>query len=218
MNSPHVDHRKRLKDSAASCIDELDDLTLLELMLTYAIPRRDTRPLAAELLEKYGSLPEIFKADISQLERITGISRHTAVLFMTCAEMSKRMAQTDFDLSFENEKTAGPYLVTCYSGEQREKVLLLTLTSSGRLIGTYTVQEGSINSASFSVRRVTELALRDDAVKVILAHNHPHGPLFPSDADLSTTDRMAKALSVNSIILCQHYIISGGRYITVIGS
>lgn len=219
MDSPHQNHRQRLKNTALeNGFGSLDDLTLLELLLTYALPRRDTRPLAAELLNKFGSLSAIIDADNTELEKVSGISRHTAIMFKCCLELSRRIGCAEHELSFESGSVAGKYLKSYFAGETREKVAVLTLTPSGSLIGSYTVQYGSINSASFTIRSVTEIALKDDSNKIILAHNHPDGALFPSDADLSTTDRVAKALIINNITLCEHYIITKDGYLGILHS
>ncbi len=219
MDSPHQNHRQRLKSAALeNGFGSLDDLTLLELLLTYALPRRDTRPLAAVLLNRFGTLDSVIAADTSELEKVSGISRHTAIMFKCCLELSRRIGCSEQELSFESGSVAGRYLKSYFAGETREKVAVLTLTPSGSLIGSYTVQYGSINAASFTIRSVTEIALKDDSNKIILAHNHPDGALFPSDADLSTTDRVAKALIINNITLCEHYIITKDGYLGIIHS
>ena len=213
--NPHIYHRQRLKERFLSeGAQNLDDKTLLELLLSFALPRIDTRPVAAELLDSFGSLSRVFDASVSELTQINGIKQHTAILLKSIPELSRRYlsGETAGSVSLLEEKAAGEYLKNCFSGFTEEHVILLCLDPYGGLLERKEIHRGSINSAAFSMRLITETAIKNSCGMVILAHNHPNGSAIPSDEDIYTTQRIAAALRINDIELAEHYIIAGNRY------
>ena len=213
--NPHKNHRQRLKARFVSeGANSLDDNTLLELLLSFALPRIDTRPLAAELIERFGTITRVFDASIKELTQIEGIRQHTAILIVMLPELSRRYlsGKTDSCLSFHEEKVAAEYLKNCFSGLKEERVMLLCLDAYGGLIERKELHRGSINSAAFSMRMITETAITSSCAFVILAHNHPNGSIIPSNEDIYTTQRVAAALLINDIELIEHYIIAGDKY------
>jgi len=211
----HLYHRQRLKERLlAEGSQSLDDKTLLELLLSFALPRIDTRPLAAELLNRYGTLSRVFCAPIGDLTELNGIKMHTAILLTLMPELSRRFMTGEMagSMSFHDEKIATEYLKGCFAGYKEEHVILLCLDNYGGLIKKSEIHSGSINSAAFSMRIITEIAISNDCCKVILAHNHPNGSVIPSNEDIYTTQRVAAALRINDIELVEHYIITVDKY------
>lgn len=213
--NPHIFHRQRLKERfLREGAQNFDDKTLLELLLSYALPRIDTRPIAAELLDRFGSLSRVFDASVAELTQVGGVKQHTAILLKSMPELSRRYMSggTAGSLSLLDEKTAGEYLKNCFSGFKEERVILLCLDPYGGLLERKEIHRGSINSAAFSMRLITETAINNNCGTVILAHNHPNGSPIPSDEDIYTTQRIAAALRINDIELAEHYIVAGDRY------
>ncbi|PKM62935.1 MAG: hypothetical protein CVU97_02865 [Firmicutes bacterium HGW-Firmicutes-21] len=216
--NPHLFHRQRLKERyLGEGAENLDDKTLLELLLSFALPRNDTRPIAAELLDRFGTLSGVLRADAGELMKIGGIKQHTAVLITMLPELSRRFVagESESCMSFKDQATASEYLKGCYAGLREEHVYLLCLDSFGGLSEKRLLHKGSINSAAFSMRLVTEAAINNSCSSVILAHNHPNGSVIPSNEDIYTTQRIAAALRINDIELVEHYIIAGENCIPI---
>lgn len=212
--NPHIHHRLRLKERfLRDGAQKLDDRTLLELLLCYAVPRADTVPIASALLERFGSLYAICSAPMSEIMQTAGVKEHTAILIKILPEFSRRISDRPENgaLSFFDESVAVSFLKNFFAGLKEERVLLLCLDPKGGLIQSKELHRGSVNSAAFSVRLVTETAINNESGKLILAHNHPSGSAIPSDEDIYTTQRLAAALLINDIELCEHYIVAGER-------
>ena len=210
----HLFHRQRLKERyLREGAQSLDDKTLLELLLSYALPRIDTRPIAAVLLDKYGSLPRVLSASPDELVKTAGIKQHTAILISMLPELSRRFLSGNSadSLSLREQEIACEYLRGCFAGFKEEHVFLLCLDTYGALTERRLLHRGSINSAAFSMRLITEAAISTSCGHVILAHNHPNGSALPSDEDIYTTQRIAAALRINDIELVEHYIVAGDR-------
>ncbi len=211
--NPHIFHRQRLKDRFLAEGAQFDDKTLLELLLSYALPRIDTRPVAAELLDRFGTLSRVFDASVGELMQVSGIKQHAAILLKSMPELARRYiaGETAGSVSLLDEKAAGEYLKNCFSEFKEEHVILLCLDPYGGLLERKEIHRGSINSAAFSMRLITETAINNSCGTVILAHNHPNGSSIPSDEDIYTTQRVAAALHINDIELVEHYIVAGNR-------
>ncbi len=217
-DNAHLFHRQRLKERfLKEGADSLDDKTLLELLLSFALPRKDTRPLAAQLLDRFSSLSGVFGAQVSELLKIQGIKQHTAVLITMLPELSRRFLSNEKALcmSFKDSAVAGEYLKGCFAGLKEEHVFLLCLDTAGGLLERKLLHKGSINSAAFSMRLITEAAIGNGCESVILAHNHPNGSALPSNEDIYTTQRIAAALQINDIQLVEHYIIAADSCIPI---
>ena len=112
----------------------------------------------------------------------------------------------------------GAYLVPRFFGRNKETVFLLCLDAKCKVLGCKEIGEGSVNSASISVRKVVETALAANATTVILAHNHPSGVALPSTEDVQTTRRISAALSAVEIHLADHMVVAEGDYVSMVQS
>lgn len=214
LENPHIFHRQRLKERyLKEGVQSFDDKTLLELLLSFALPRSDTRPFAVSLIERFGSFYNVLNASADELMKTEGIKQHTAILITMLPEVTRRFitCEAEYCLSFLDELNAAKYLKGCFVGFKEEHVILLCLDSFGGLLEKKELHIGSINSASFSLRLITEAAINNSSGSVILAHNHPNGSSIPSNEDIYTTQRIAAALLINDIDLAEHYIVAGDR-------
>ena len=212
--SVHDGHRERVKERfREQGLDGFNDITALELLLYYAIPRRDTNELAHALLETFGSLSEVLNASEQELCAVPGIGSNAACLLRLVPQMMRKSAisQTREIRQISNTRTASRYLIPRFMNERVECALLLSLDSQRCLISCDEVGRGVPNATEVSVRRIVELALRRRASSVILAHNHPDGELKPSRDDDRITIMVAQALNAVHINLDDHLIISGER-------
>jgi DNA repair protein RadC len=216
--SIHEGHRQRMKDRFFyEKMDHFSDHEVLELLLYYAIPRKDTNPIAHALISHFGSLPQVLDASVEELEQVDGISRNAAVLLKLVTEMGRyyeveRKRQTRILKSVEE---CGNYLLPRFFGRVNETVFLLCLDARCKVLSCREVGEGSINSANVSIRRIVEMALASKASSVVLAHNHPSGIALPSAEDRATTRRVAAALSLVDVVLVDHIIVAENDFVSL---
>lgn len=219
--SLHKDHRKRLKERfLKEGLDNFTDVQALELLLFYAIPQKDTNPLAHELKNHFGSLSKVLEADVEELKKVPGIGDHAATLLALVTQLA-RYYQVDCAQRMEILTTldaCGAYLVPRFFGRTNETVFLLCLDAKCKVLCCKEIGEGSVNAASISVRKVVETALAAKATTVILAHNHPSGVALPSAEDLQTTRRVAAALSAVEVHLADHIVVAEGDYVSMVQS
>ena len=216
--SIHKGHRERLKQRfLEEGLDNFTDIQALELLLFYAIPQRDTNPIAHTLLERFGSLSRVLDAGVDELKKVPGISDHAATLLKLVTQLA-RYYQVDCAQRVECLTTleaCGEYLVPYFFGRSSETVFMLCLDAKCKVLCCKEVGQGSVNSASISVRKVVETALSANATTVVLAHNHPSGVALPSDEDILTTRRIAAALSTVEIHLADHVVVADGDYVSI---
>ena len=217
----HKGHRERLKQRfLEEGLDNVTDIQALELLLFYAIPQRDTNPIAHELLNRFGSLSRVLEAGPEELKKVPGISAHSATLLTLVTELA-RYYQVDCAQRVEVLTTldaCGAYLVPRFFGRTKETVFLLCLDAKCKVLCCREVGEGSVNSASISIRKIVETALASNATTVILAHNHPSGVALPSAEDVQTTRRIAAALSAVEVHLADHIVVAEGDYVSMVQS
>ena len=217
--SIHAGHRERLKNRyLKEGLDHFEEVNVLELLLFYCIPKKDTNPLAHRLLEKFGSIKNVFEADYKDLKTVDGMGDHSALFVALMKDISRyyavKCAETTPMLKTLND--CGNYLKKFFLGRKCENVFLLCLDAKGAVINCCKICQGDLNSANVSVRRVVEIALQEKAVSVILAHNHPGGLSIPSSEDLTTTLRIAQALKLVDVPLADHIIVSDKDFASMV--
>ena len=216
--SVHKGHRQRLKQRFLDTgLDSFTDVQALELLLFYAIPQKDTNPIAHALLEHFGSLSQVLDAKVEDLETVSGISEHAATLLRLVTELG-RFYQVDSAQRTEaltSLDACGAYLVPRFFGRKLETVFLLCLDAKCKVLCCRELGEGSVNAASISVRKVVEAAISSGATSVVLAHNHPSGVALPSADDVQTTRRIAAALSAVEVRLIDHIVVAEGDFISM---
>ena len=217
----HKGHRDRLKQRfLEEGLDNFTDIQVLELLLFYAIPQKDTNPIAHALLDRFGSLSRVLEADVEELKKVPGISDQSATLLALVTELC-RYYQVDCSQRMEVLTTldaCGAYLVPRFFGRNNETVFLLCLDAKCKVLCCKEVGEGSVNSASISIRKIVETALSANATTVVLAHNHPSGVALPSAEDVQTTRRIAAALSAVEVHLADHIVVAEGDYVSMVQS
>lgn len=216
--SAHKGHRDRMKRRfLESGLDDFTDIQVLELLLFFAIPQKDTNPIAHALLDRFGSLSQVLDATPEELKKVDGISDHAATLLALVTDVA-RYYQVDTMRNYKFLTTldaCGEYLVPYFFGRNRETVFLLCLDAKCKVLCCKEIGEGSINSASISIRKVVETALAANASTVVLAHNHPSGVALPSGEDVETTKRVAAALEAVEIHLADHIVVAEGDYVSM---
>ncbi len=219
--SIHKGHRERLKQQfLEKGLENFTDIQVLELLLFYAIPQKDTNPIAHALLDHFGRLSNVLDADVEELTKVPGISDHSATLLALVTQLC-RYYQVDSAQKMEiltNLDACGAYLVPRFFGRTEETVFLLCLDAKCKVLCCKEVGQGSVNSASISIRKIVETALSSNATTVVLAHNHPSGVAVPSHEDVLTTRRVAAALSAVEVHLADHVVVAEGDYVSMVQS
>lgn len=216
--SIHDGHRQRLKDRfRQEGLDKFDEIQVLELLLFYAIPQRDTNPLAHRLLEHFGSLAQVLEAPAEELEKVSGVGTNVATLLSLTTALARyyMVSRGNQTVVLTSTEMCGDYLLPYFVGRRNETVFLLCLDAKCKVLGCKEVGEGSVNSASVPVRRIVEMALSMNATSVVLAHNHPSGLAIPSGEDVQTTRRLAAALDTVDITLADHIVVADDDYVSM---
>jgi len=211
----HKGHRERLKKKfVQSGVSAFHDYEVLELMLGYAIPQKDVKPLAKDLLETFGGIRGLLDADITALCAFPGISAHTAILIKLIKDMGalylKESAKGKTQISCTAELLN--YCKTMLGGLKDEQFCVIYLDAQNQLIDMETLQEGIVNQAVVYPRQVLENALKQKASAMILVHNHPSGHVKPSDADIRLTKTIQESARMLEILVHDHVIIGENRF------
>ena len=214
----HDGHRERLKARFAEYgLENFNDLNALELLLFFAIPRRDTNVIAHELLDRFGSLNGVFDASLRELQDVPGIGSNAALLIRLVPQIMKKneLSKVGEIRSFRKSSEVARFLIPRFMNEKEELALLLCLDTGGRLICCEVLNRGVINAVNISLRRMVELALKHKASSVLLSHNHPDGLAMPSREDEAFTSKAKDAMKLIDIELLDHIIIAGDRYFSM---
>lgn len=212
-------HRQRVKARfRAEGLDNFEEVHALELLLFYAVPRRDTKDLARRLLDHFGSLSRVLEADAEALEKVEGVGFHVSTFLRLINETNRyyTISRDTRFLRLRSNQDIGKYLASFFHGKNREAVYMLCLDAACRPICCRQLGEGSVSSIGLTTRQVVETALGCGATSVALAHNHPAGICMPSNADISTTRRLATALATVEVTLVDHVVVSDGNYVSMV--
>ena len=215
----HEGHRQRLKKRFLdNGLASFEPHNILELVLFYSIPRRDTNEIAHALISKFGSLKQVFDASYEELISVDGINENSATLIKLIPQLSKTYLDSEYkrEVILDTAGKIGKYLVSQYIGETKEIVYLLLLDNKFGLIKKIKLHEGTINSAHFELRKIFEEIIKTNASCVVLAHNHPNGLLIPSSDDIYTTTTIYTSLKALDVSLLEHFLIVGNRYLPLI--
>lgn len=199
--------RARLRDSG---IDALQDYEILELILFSAIPRKDVKPIAKELLASFGSLSAIFHAPHQDLMRIGGISENTALLFKALTGFAHRAIKEEIRAKpiLNSWTRLIEYCTTTMGHEKREHFRILFLNRKNELIADEIQTSGTVDQTQAYPREIMKRALELGATALILVHNHPSGDPKPSKADITMTEQIILAGEPFSIVIHDHIIVS----------
>lgn len=216
----HRNHRMRLKRRyLREGISGFEPHNVLELLLFYAIPQKDTNDLAHELLNRFGSVPGVFDAPIEELLKVKGVGMHTATLIKLIPDLWRvyeRDRVADSRPKINSTVTAASYLAPLFTGRSTEAVAALALDAGGGLVGSEILGEGSPMAAPIDARRICEWAINIRAGGIVLAHNHlGSGNCRPSGPDCESTRNIASILNGLDIQLIDHIIFCAGEYFSM---
>ncbi len=208
----HKGHRERVKQQLLKRgYDHLYDHEILELLLFYAVPRKDTNPIAHELIERFGSLKKLMEADVELIAEASGIGISAAILIKTAMEMTKRYVRAEADpiVYYDSLLKVITYAKGLYVGCTRELSYALLFDNRMRRIDEIIVGDGIVNASPLYFRRLAEAVIKKNAASVILVHNHPDGNPAPSMEDEAIPRQIYDFLRTMSVPLLEHVIVSG---------
>lgn len=217
--NPHAGHRQRLKDRFVSegGLEHFELHNVLEILLFFGIPQKDTNEIAHELIRTFGSFPQVFLADVEQLAAVKGMTRNAAILIKLVPEVYRRY----MDESQEKEEILDTtdkireYLIPKFTGRSEEIVYLLCMNNACKLLRAEIISKGSKSMAHVDLRKLAEIVFQCGAVSIVLAHNHPHGVAKPSTRDIETTRKIQKVLSQLNIEFLDHFVVAGDTAVSM---
>jgi len=212
----YLGHRQRLKARFEQTgFQGFQDYEVLEFLLYFVLPRKDTKPISKKLLRRFKNFIGVINADSRELQRIEGIGSHAALYVKAIGSsigfyFDEKAKQEDFQ--FTSLEQLIEYFMAAIGGKPNEVMRILYLNSKNILIDAENLSEGTVSEAVAFPRRIVEGALKYGATTVIIGHNHPGGLPEPSDNDNAITEEIAKALKTVGISLQEHVIIAADGY------
>ena len=217
----HSGHRDRMRARfMENGFDGMSDHEIIEMLLFYAIPRRNTNDIAHELIHRFNGISGVLEAPIDQLKRVEGVGDTAAVLIKMMLPLLNRYSATRNEREvFDSIQKCAEFLISKYVGIVKERISVLCLDANCKIAGYAVVSEGDAGSVSADRRQLVEAILRyPTTVSVVLAHNHPGGMALPSRQDVLSTGELVKALKSLNIILIDHIIITDNDYVSMMSS
>ncbi len=214
-DKPHyIGHRNRLKERLKKNAAGLQDYEVLELVLGYALPRRDTKPLAKALLNRFGTLAGVYGARPEELADIAGVGPGLVTFWRLWREYWARVEESKLR---QREVLDSPEVVADMARARlgylgKEELWLACLDAKNRLLAFCAVSRGTVNQSAVYPREILAEALRREAGGIILVHNHPGGDPVPSKADRDLTRRIAFLAQEMGLRLLDHIIVAEKKY------
>jgi DNA repair protein RadC len=212
---PHYHgHRDRLRQRFRESPTSLADYELLELVLFLAIPQRDVKPLAKNLIQRFGGLSALLNAPTEELTKIDGIKENTALALKSIAALSHRALKNEIMKKpvLNSWDRLMDYCVSTMAHESREHFRILFLNKKNEMIADEIQNSGTVDHTPAYPREIMKRALELSATALILVHNHPSGDPKPSAADIEMTRAILRAAEPFNIIIHDHVIVSKNGY------
>lgn len=214
----HSNHRNRVRKKFLKYgIDSFEPHEIIEFLLFWSIPRKDTNVIAHDLINKFGSISAVFDASYKSLLEVDGIGENSATLLKLIPQLSRIYQESKF---LVGKKT--PTLEECYDklvlkfiGRTDEAVAVMLFDSKGKIVFDGIVNKGSVNAVEIYSRKIVELISHYYATSIILAHNHPSGIALPSKSDILSTDKLNVILESMRVKFIDHIIVADNDYISM---
>lgn len=209
------EHRQRLKERFKSgSVDAFQNHEILELLLTYAAPKKDVKHLSRVLIQRFKGLRGVLDATPEELKAAAGLSDHSSVMLKLVKDVAgvylkERIMGKDV---IRCAKDVIDYLNLTLSGERVEKFLAMYLNSRNELLAVETLHEGTINQTAVYPRKAIEKAFKYNAHGVIFVHNHPSGDATPSDIDRQLTKILDRAALAIDLMVHDHMIVGRNKH------
>ena len=215
-------HRERVrKKFLENGFNGLEDYEVLELLLFYVIPRKDTKAIAKELIKRFKTLANVLKADTLELKTINGLG-DVAITFLKMIgalpariykdELKNQKLIKDDKNKINDKEVLLSFLRNKIGYEDVEKFYVVYLSSSNEVIAFEESSSGTLDRSSIYPREIYKRVIMENAKSIIIAHNHPSGNTCPSKCDIDITNEIAKGLKNFGALLLEHIIITRDSY------
>ena len=212
----HENHRSRMKERfVKNGLEGFAEHEVLEMLLYYCYPRRDTNEIAHRLIKEYGSLYNLFEADTLDIMNRCNITLNVAVLVSMIPKVANLYFRSKAErriTRMDNAGTAGQYAVSLFVGRTNEAFYAFCLDTGRRLNHISLIAEGTLDETPVYPREIVSEAMKHQATSLILAHNHPGGTMKPSRKDVEATRKICEGLRFLSIRVIDHIIVAGDKY------
>lgn len=210
----HAGHRERLRERfLREGLENFEEHNVLELLLFYTIPIKDTNEEAHNLINTFGSLSEVFDAKYEDLCKVKGIGERTATLIKLVPELFRKYEINKLnkgEMILNSPDLVAKYVSRYFKGLTEEKLYVLCLDSNCKKLGFELISTGIANTTVLDNRLIAKYAYMYDAASILLVHNHPSGIMAPSKGDVNATIKIADAMKAIGIKLNDHIIIGNG--------
>ena len=207
----HQGHRERLRQRfRRSGLEAFAPHEALELLLTYAIPRRDTKPIAYALMKRFGSLHGVFQASAEELRQVEGIGDSAALLLAMMSPLFRayrRSLEEETDV-IKNYFQSVRYCEALFEGERYEKFYVVCLGNGMKRLNTVLIASGDVTEVRVYARHILSALTECNALGALITHNHPSGIARPSGEDIALTNSIAALLDGVGIKLYDHIIVA----------
>ena len=215
----HNFHRKHMRERFYEAgFNGMADHIVLEMLLYFGIPRKDTNDIAHELMKRFGGFSGVFEADRHDLMKVKGMTETAACLIKMIVPSYNRYVDSLKDKRpspTKPEDVANFLRPKYFEGGCRERVFILCYDNSDNLIACKLLNEGDINSSAFNIRELGKIVLENNCTSVIISHNHPHSLPHPSKDDISVTRAVIEFLNILKVTLRDHIIVTDDDYMSL---
>ncbi len=210
-SDPGKGHRGRVKERFLQTgLEGFAQHEVLELLLFYAVPMRDTKKMAHQLIDRFGSIAGVFNAEISELTQIPYVTENAAILFKLIPPLiNEYYAEQSSGETYNDTTKLATLFRPYFVGAGSSKFLLACFDRSLRMISVTEISRGSSACSSIEMRKILSEAINSGCVMAALAHNHPQANPKPSEEDISVTRKIGEMLSEVDVKLMDHIIVGG---------
>ncbi len=209
-------HRGRLRQRFLRAgIKGFTDREALELLLTYAARRKDTRRLSEELLSRFGSLKNILNQPPSSLMSVDGVGKSTAILISLFTQINAMSESPGVKTKITGPEEVSDYLKKRLGTLRKERFSALLLNSTNTLLAEVDLEYGTVNHTQVHPRNLVEKVIAHSAAGVILVHNHPGGKTDPSREDMALTRKLIKLGEDMDFKILDHFIVTESEIISL---
>ncbi len=212
---PHYHgHRQRLREKLDRDSTSLADYELLELLLGYVHRRKDTKPLAKALLQRYKNLRGVFSADPGELTKLKDFGPALESFWKVVGELKARIDESPVmsRVVFNNPRVVADMAMARLGDSTSEEFWVALVDNRNRLMAWERLSKGTVDQAPAYPREILALALERKASGVVLVHNHPGGDPRPSSADIELTQRVTRAANDLGVRMLDHLIVAESEY------
>ena len=207
----HENHRTRVKEKFENNgLNGFADHEVLELLLFYSIPQADTNPTAHKLINRFGSLKNVFDASMENLLSIDGVGKHTATLIKLIPEIMRfyniDSARNITELS--NQHLAKAFVSHLFKTSTVEEFYVICLNAKNEVMDMKEMGTGTGSRVDIQIRKITDYVIRNNCDRIIITHNHPQGEASPSNDDINMTKTLFNSCVLNDIDILDHIIYS----------